>query len=384
MQESLEFKDILLDALDNISEAFVIYDKDGFLVTCNDKFRKLYGYTEQEATPGVHFKALGEIDVKHGNVAVGDEYGSDEEYLQRKADYRKSLKGSFVVKLKDGRWIKTTDRPTSNGGFVSIQSDITEMKERETLLLQAKELAELANRAKSDFMANMSHELRTPLNAIIGFSSLLASEVYGEHTDSRYKEYASDIEGAGAHLLSLINELLDLAKIEAGTIQLNEQTTDLYQITQSCRTMLTARANQRDIWVTSSINPRHLRLMADPIRLKQILVNLASNAVKFSNPGGKVSIDWNLEGQKIVLCVKDDGVGMEPEFIPHLFQPFKRSQIAQNLKSEGTGLGLTLVKRFSDAHSAKVEVKSEPSRGTTVRVEFPKYRIIHEPQVVAS
>lgn len=384
MQESLEFKDILLDALDNISEAFVIYDKDGFLVTCNDKFRKLYGYTEQEAAPGIHFRALGEIDINHGNVVIGDEYGSDEEYIQRKQDYRKSLKGSFVVKLNDGRWIKTTDRPTSNGGFVSIQSDITEMKERETLLLQAKELAELANRAKSDFMANMSHELRTPLNAIIGFSSLLASEVYGEHTDSRYKEYASDIEGAGAHLLSLINELLDLAKIEAGTIQLNEQTTDLYQITQSCRTMLTARASQRNIWVTSSITPQHLRLMADPIRLKQILVNLASNAVKFSNPGGKVSIDWSLDGQNIILSVKDDGVGMEPEFIPHLFEPFKRSQIAQNLKCEGTGLGLTLVKRFSDAHGAKVEFQSNPNEGTTVRVKFPEYRIIHTPQVVAS
>jgi len=384
MRESLEFKEILLDALDNISEAFVIYDKDGFLVTCNDKFRLLYGYTEQEVAPGTHFTTLGEIDINRGNVVVGDEYGSDEEYLQRKQDYRKSLKGSFVVKLNDGRWIKTTDRPTSNGGFVSIQSDITEMKEREALLLQAKEHAELANRAKSDFMANMSHELRTPLNAIIGFSSLLASEVYGEHTDSRYKEYSSDIEGAGAHLLSLINELLDLAKIEAGTIQLNEQTTDLYQITQSCRTMLTARASQRNIWVTSSITPQNLRLMADPIRLKQILVNLASNAVKFSNPGGKVSIDWSLEGQNIILTVKDDGVGMESEFIPHLFQPFKRSQIAQNLKCEGTGLGLTLVKRFSDAHGAEVEVQSSPNEGTSVRVEFPEYRIIHEPQVVAS
>ncbi len=384
MRESLEFTDVLLDALDNISEAFVIYDKDGFLVTCNDKFRVLYGYTDAEAKPGVHFQQLGEIDVSRGNVSIGDEFGSDDEYLTRKKEYRRTLEGSFIVQLKDGRWIKTTDRRTSNGGFVSIQSDITEMKAKEMLLLQAKEHAELANRAKSDFMANMSHELRTPLNAIIGFSSLLASEVYGAHSDERYKEYAADIEGAGAHLLSLINELLDLAKIEAGTIQLNEQKTDLYQITQSCRTMVTSRASQRNVRVSTSITPSDLYIMADPIRLKQIMVNLAGNAVKFSNPGGKVEINWSCEKGQIVLEVKDDGVGIEQEFIPELFQPFKRSRIAQNLKCEGTGLGLTLVKRFCDAHGADIAVSSMANKGTTVRVVFPASKTMMAHQDIAS
>lgn len=384
MRKDLEFEDVLLDALDNISEAFVIYDKEGYLVTCNDKFRKLYGYSEKETAPGVHYRVLGEIDVKRGNISIGDEYGSDEEYLARKQEYRNNLKGSFIIQFVDGRWIKTTDRRTSNGGFVSIQSDITEIKAKENLLLQAKEHAELANRAKSDFMANMSHELRTPLNAIIGFSSLLASEVYGEHADPRYKEYSADIEGAGAHLLSLINELLDLAKIEAGTIQLNEQKTDLYQITQSCRTMVTSRASQGNIRVSTSIASPEFYIMADPIRLKQIMVNLASNAVKFSNPGGGVEINWTCHQDQIILEVKDEGVGIEQEFLPDLFQPFKRSRIAQNLKYEGTGLGLTLVKRFCDAHGADIKLNSSVNKGTTVTVVFPSSRTMLAQQDIAS
>ncbi|WP_169568940.1 PAS domain-containing sensor histidine kinase [Sneathiella limimaris] len=384
MNESHEFKDILLDALDNISEAFVIYDKDGYLVTCNEKFRTLYGYSAEEAAPGVHFRTLGEIDVARGNVAIGDEFGSDEEYLERKAEYRRKLTGSFVVHLKDGRWIKTTDRPTSKGGFVSIQSDITDIKKHEAQLLQAKEQAELANRAKSDFMANMSHELRTPLNAIIGFASLLTSEVYGPHQDPRYREYSLDIEEAGSHLLTLINELLDLAKIEAGTIQLNEQVTDLSPLTQSCKTMIDSRAKQRNIHVTSSVEPTNLQLMADPIRLKQILVNLTGNAVKFSKENGSVDIAWFQRGENIVLAVEDDGVGMEQEFIPKLFQPFKRSRIAQDMQSEGTGLGLTLVKRFCDAHGANIHVESMANQGTRVEIEFPAYRNVHTPQVIAS
>jgi len=383
MPESTAFEGILLDALDNISEAFVIYDKDGYLVTCNAKFRELYSYTEENTHPGVHFLELGKLDLEKGNIVVGDEFGSDEEYLKRKSDYRETLKGSFIVQMMDGRWIKTTDRPLTDGGFVSVQSDITEIKRNEAQLLRAKENAELANRAKSDFIANMSHELRTPLNAIIGFSSLLTSEVYGLHSDPRYKEYAADVEGAGSHLLSLINELLDLAKIESGDFHIEPQETDVAQVTGSCKTMLSARASERNIRLHTSINPPDMALMVDPIRLKQILVNLAGNAVKFSHPGGQVSIEWTYEKGRAVLTVTDEGVGIEKEFMPYLFHAFKRSRIAKNLHCEGTGLGLALVKRFSDAHNARLTVDSIANKGTTVRLAFPVERNIHQQTEIA-
>ncbi|MBL4907720.1 MAG: HAMP domain-containing histidine kinase, partial [Sneathiella sp.] len=269
------------------------------------------------------------------------------------------------------------DRSLSNGGFVSIQSDITEEKRNEALLMEAKQNAELANRAKSEFMANMSHELRTPLNAIIGFSSLLASEIYGAHTDPRYKEYAEDVEGAGDHLLMLINEILDLAKIETGGIVLNERKTDIWQLSKSCKTLINSRALERNVKVDISVEPQSLYLNADPIRIKQILVNLASNAVKFSHPNSNISIDWTTENNQIALTVKDFGVGIEPEFLPHLYEPFRRSKIARDLQREGTGLGLTLVKKFSDAHNAQLHVDSKPGDGTTFKLLFPESRTLH-------
>ncbi|MEP3245361.1 MAG: ATP-binding protein [Sneathiella sp.] len=378
------FESILLDALENISESFVIYDRNGFLVTCNDNFRKLYNYSEKEATPGIHYQELGRLDIVRGNIVVRDEDGTSEDYFACKGQYRQKLEGTFVVQLKDQRWIKITDRRLSDGGFVSIQSDVTEEKHNARLLNEAKQAAELANRAKSEFIANMSHELRTPMNAIIGFSSLLASEVYGDHSDPRYQEYAADIEGAGDHLLTLINEILDLAKVEAGAVTLIEKKIDIWQLSQSCKTLVSARAKEKNIKVDIVINPPALALYADPIRIKQILVNLASNAVKFSDPGNRIVIDWQQNNGRVSLMVKDFGMGIEQEFLPHLYEPFRRSKIAKDRQCEGTGLGLTLVKKFSDAHEAKMRIESQPGDGTTVTLNFPKHRTLEIQEELAS
>ncbi|MEP5699966.1 MAG: HAMP domain-containing sensor histidine kinase, partial [Sneathiella sp.] len=220
--------------------------------------------------------------------------------------------------------------------------------------------------------------------AIIGFSSLLASEVYGDHSDPRYQEYAADIEGAGDHLLTLINEILDLAKVEAGAVTLIEKKIDIWQLSQSCKTLVSARAKEKNIKVDIVINPPALALYADPIRIKQILVNLASNAVKFSDPGNRIVIDWQQNNGRVSLMVKDFGMGIEQEFLPHLYEPFRRSKIAKDRQCEGTGLGLTLVKKFSDAHEAKMRIESQPGDGTTVTLNFPKHRTLEIQEELAS
>jgi len=181
-----ELPELLIEVSESVSEALAVYDAEGRLVICNQNFRDLYGYSNIEARPGVHFRELGKIDLERGNVAIGDEYGDGEAYLQRKAEYRNNLEGSFIVKMKDGRWFKTTDRRLPRGGFVSVQSDITNEKEAEFELRAAKESAEIANRAKTEFLANMSHELRTPLNSIIGFSHVMIEGLFGDLGDPRY------------------------------------------------------------------------------------------------------------------------------------------------------------------------------------------------------
>ena len=190
------------------------YDADGRLVTCNRNFRELYGYSEEEARPGVHFAELGRIDVARGQVVVGDEYGGGDDYLQRKAEYRRKLEGSFIVQLKDGRWLKTTDRRMSGGGFVSVQVDITEIKGKEEAFRKAMEEAEAATRSKSEFLANISHDLRTPLNAILGFSEMILGEVSGPFENGTYRGYLENIHKGGQLLLSIVNDILDTVRAD--------------------------------------------------------------------------------------------------------------------------------------------------------------------------
>ncbi|MBL4741134.1 MAG: PAS-domain containing protein [Sneathiella sp.] len=383
MERQLELEDIFLDALENIPEAYVIYDKNGKLVRCNDKFRALYNYTKKEASFGVHFSTLNGLDLERGTIKFQDGETATTRFLPVKNGRFQKKSSPTIFQLSDDRWIKITDSALNSGGVISIQSDVTELKKNEILLKEAKQQAEISDRAKSEFMANMSHELRTPLNAIIGFSSLLGSEIYGPHSNPRYKEYAHDIEGAGEHLLSLINEILDLAKIETGSMSLNERKVNIRQLCKSCKTMVDTRASERNIKIDINISPPSLSLYADPIRLKQILVNLVSNAVKFSQKDSRVSITWKIEKEKVSLIVQDSGIGIEQEFLPHLYEPFQRSKLSKDIKSEGTGLGLTLVKRFSDAHDAKLIVTSKPGKGTIFKVEFPKFRSIGSQSVLA-
>jgi signal transduction histidine kinase len=243
--------------------------------------------------------------------------------------------------------------------------------ERDLLRSQvAQEAAEASSRVKSEFLANMSHELRTPLNAIIGFSDIIGAEMFGPH-DPRYRGYARDIHGAGRHLLSLINDILDLSKAEAGKMELKADVQDMEELVKECARLMRGRAEERDLRMRVSIAPLPL-LMIDRLRVKQILLNLLSNAIKFTPAGGLVSVEAEQDvARRVTVRVRDTGIGMAPEMIACAFEPFRQIDSKLARQSEGTGLGLALVKMLTELHGGTVAMESAPGAGTCVSVTFP-------------
>jgi signal transduction histidine kinase len=244
----------------------------------------------------------------------------------------------------------------------------------------AKEAAETSNRVKSEFLANMSHELRTPLNAILGFSEMIGTEVLGPGLP-RYREYATDIHGAGKHLLSLINDILDLSKAEAGKLELHAEPVELAGLIQECARLMQGRATEQKLRIAldvAALPP----LFVDRLRVKQILLNLLSNAVKFTPEGGVVSVQAGRDTTgRVIVCVRDTGIGIAPEMIPLTFEPFRQIDSALSRKYEGTGLGLPLVKKLIELHGGEVTLESKSGKGTSVFISFPAMRCMAVPGV---
>jgi len=361
------------EAMENSSEAIVIYDADGKLVACNQNFRDLYGYTAEEARKGVHFAELGRIDVERGNVVVGDALGGGEAYLERKAAYRRKLEGSFIVQLSDGRWIKTVDRRMQRGGFVSVQVDITDMKSNEQALRNAKEDAEKAAHFKSEFLANISHDLRTPLNAILGFSEMILSEFKGPLGNDEYKEYIKDINESGQLLLSIVNDILDTVKLESGKLVLHSETFDAIACTESVvrkirsitqRKNLTVRIDKPDDFPETICTDKRATI--------QILNNLISNAAKFSDDGAQITIAWRKGDAGISVSVADTGAGMVAETLEKIGDPFLQEEsYTAHSEEKGAGLGLYICTKLIAAMGGRMEIDSKLGRGTEVTMIWP-------------
>ena len=262
-----------------------------------------------------------------------------------------------------------------NDGYIM---DIGEEKAVQEQLRAAKEEAEVANRTKTLFLANMSHELRTPLNAIIGFSEVIQAEVFGPVGSERYLVYAKDIRDSGKHLLEIINDILDLAKIEVGKFELHEEDCDISSVIQSALRFVRDRAHAAGLSVNMQLAPDLPMVRADQRALKQILLNLLSNAIKFTPLGGKIEIGADLaEDGRFALWVSDTGIGMAPEDVPRALEAFGQIDNSLSRKYDGTGLGLPLVKAFAELHGGTIEIDSTRHVGTTIRVFLPAERILH-------
>jgi signal transduction histidine kinase len=245
------------------------------------------------------------------------------------------------------------------------------------LLVEAKAKAEIANRTKTEFLANMSHELRTPLNAIMGFSELLKGEMLGPVGNPTYVEYAHDIHQSASHLLQIINDILDLSKVEAGKIDLDERAIDLHTLVDASLRLIGERAGEAGVQVSNEVPADLPRLMADERLLKQILINLLSNSVKFTPSGGSVKVQaWREPNGVMALAVTDTGIGIAEDDLPKVMEPFRQADAALSRKYEGTGLGLPLVKSFMELHRGVFELKSQVGSGTTALSRFPRDRVM--------
>jgi PAS domain S-box-containing protein len=265
----------------------------------------------------------------------------------------------------------------ARAAFCAVVRDITQWKQTEAELRDAKERAEETSRQKSEFLARISHELRTPLNAILGFSEVMRLERFGKLQNEKYRDYVSDIHESGAHLLSLINDLLDLSKVEAGKLELNFTSVDLAEVTDHAMRLLSERAQQARVSLKRSFPPQLPNVVADLRSMRQIMINLLSNAIKFTDPGGQIVVSVRLtKAGELVLRVKDTGIGMSEEQLKEALEPFRQVTSSTRPEREGTGLGLPLTKALVEANRASFSISSAPSKGTAIEITYPTTRVL--------
>lgn len=379
-EEALRESEDRFRALVNHSPTKIhIKDAEGRYILVNREAEKLFGVSDIEArgktTAELFPEKTADRFVEHDRMVMASgEPAQQEEVWETDQGRRTFLTVKFPI--RDGKGTIT--------GIGAVGTDITELKQAEAALISAKESAEASDRAKSQFLAAMSHELRTPLNAIIGFSEIMMQKKLGDMNVDKYVEFAGDIHSSGSHLLSLINDLLDLAKIEAGRGDLREEPVVVSKTVAVCMDQMRERAKTDDVALETVLDPDLPRLKADARKLQQILNNLLSNAVKFTPAGGRVSLRVCCsEVDGYAFEVADTGIGIKEDDIPHVLTTFGQLDADFNRRYEGAGLGLPLTKSLVELHEGTLDVKSSLGAGTTVTVRFPASRIISNPKPAA-
>jgi signal transduction histidine kinase len=356
--------------IQSIEDGIAVFDRDRRLQHWNRAYMQMWQFPDSFLRSGVRMDEMLDELAKSGRAQrlETDDLGKPA------ADPRAfEPAGRWLYRRADGRLVSVRRLPIGDEGYMAICSDLTAQKQHEDELVKAWEQAVIANRSKSEFLANVSHELRTPLNAIIGFSEVVERELFGPLGNERYVSYVRDIRNSGEHLLSLINDILDLSKIEAGRFQLRMEEVDCNEIAQSVARLIRPRTVEHGLTMKIDLPERPVVLNADKRAVKQVLINLLSNAVKFTPENGTVTLASRPWHDGVEFVVSDTGIGIDEKDMHVALAPFGQIDSQFTRKYEGTGLGLPIVKGIVELHGGTLEITSEPSQGTSVIVRFPNH-----------
>jgi two-component system cell cycle sensor histidine kinase PleC len=408
LAEQSQMADLRLrDAIETISEAFVLWNTRNELVICNSNYQSLHNLPPSAVKPGTPYK----------DVLAAAENGPASPQPVQLSKRQGGPEGSYEAQLEDGRWLQISERRTKDGGFVSVGTDITALKKHEERLtdsekrlkatvtdlqrsrkileVQTRQLSEMAekyqeektraeaaNQAKSEFLANISHELRTPLNAIIGFSDIMTQEMFGPLGTDRYADYCKDIYSSGTYLLNVINDILDMSKIEAGRMSIETEVVNASEAAEDAARIITGAASEKNIVISADVAD-NLHVDVDKRALKQVLLNLLANAVKFTPDNGTVTLKARPRGDRVRFEVADTGIGISERDIERLAKPFVQVENQFTKTHQGSGLGLAIARSLVELHGGKLDIESEVKKGTVVSFSLPLART-DSPQIAQS
>ncbi len=363
----------LLTSVFDVSEVgIIVTDRHGRIVRVNDSFIRIYGWSRDDLVGREFVELVAEDEREQARK-------NHEEFL--KSGIRSS--GEVKILRKDSKaanvlFTTATLELSNNRRFqVTTVMDITLRKQMELSLRMAKEQADTANTAKSAFLANMSHELRTPLNAIIGFSEMMMKETFGPVGSDKYIEYMGDIHLSARHLLEIINEVLDMSKIEAGRVELDEEQFDMPRLITAVTRMMASRAFSSGLEIIEDVDSDMPAIYADPRLIRQILINLVGNAVKYSKTNGKIYVRAHRTSVgALQVIVEDEGIGIPKERLADALEPFGQVKGAHDASGvQGTGLGLPIAKAMAELHGGTLTLESDRDQGTKVIIDLPSFRI---------
>jgi PAS domain S-box-containing protein len=361
--------DRLLSAVESINGMLALYDHQDRLVLCNSGWREFFGTGAGSVTGRTYDELLAE-GVSTGLFELGGE--RTESFRARCLHYHQNPIGVLELRTRDGRTLRVTDRRTLEGGIISTIFDVSDDVQRELELKAAREAAEAASSAKSEFLASMSHELRTPLNAILGFAQLLQRDKKAPLVE-RQQEKLQYVLAGGEHLLRLIDDILDLARIEAGNVPISREPVSVAEVMSEVKTTLEPMASRAGISIETTPIAADIQVLADRIRFSQILINYGSNAVKYGRSGGYARFSVAMEGEGFVrVSVADNGIGIATDKQDKIFQPFQRAG-QETGPIQGTGIGLTITKRLAELMGGRVGFRSSPEAGSEFWIDLPRH-----------